>query len=406
MKFDIKKLVKILPICFFVMLSMVLLYGCIQKIESEETETNTTIQLKRIIATKSEVVETPIYVATRSKIDKIMFVGDIFFSDNVKNAYDKKGLDGVISKEYKEILDEGDIVMANLECAITDEEHNKADKDFVFALPEKYGKALKSLGINLVTIANNHILDYGEKALLNTIKVLGKNGITAIGAGKDIKQADEPFRIEIDGKKYAIFAASAVLPKDSWKAGENKPGISNGYNISAICEKIKKIRADVDKIIVYMHWGEELKEYANEMQVIYAHKLVDFGADLVIGSHPHVLQEIEYYKGVPIVYSLGNFIYGGNVKDTMILEAQFNYNYTSDGFVQLRIHPGISNYEKTTTFWNNQDRINKLKEIQKKISTCVIADNGYVVTFEQIEAELQRIASMSEAEKEENLGKE
>lgn len=409
MKFSIKRIYKIASIFI---LSLIIFSAC----ESKETETVNTVR-ETVLQTESvpEEVIYPldeqeeieeVYVATRSKIDKIMFVGDIFFSDNVKKAYDKDGIDGIISKEYKSILNDSDIVMANLECAITDKEHDPANKDFVFALPEKYAIGLKKLGIKLVTIANNHILDYGENALLNTIKVLSKNGITAIGAGKNAEQAEEPFFIEIDGKKYAIFAASAVLPKDSWKATENKPGIANGYDISFICDKMRKIRDSVDKIIVYMHWGEELKEYANELQVTFAHKLVDYGADLVIGSHPHVLQEIEYYNGVPIVYSLGNFIYGGNIKDTMILEAQFNYNYTSEGFVQLRVHPGRSSYEKTTWMWKNEERKNKLKEMQKKISTCVIADNGYVVTFEQINDELARLASMSETEREEYLNKE
>ena len=332
-------------------------------------------------------------VDTREKKDVFCFAGDVFLSKKPRAAYDEKGIDGIIDESYMKILKSSDFNVANLECSITDDIENAEDKTFTFALPTKYVNPIKEIGINLFTMANNHSLDYGTTAMLNTIKILDDNDILHIGAGKNLEEAKKAYIKEIEGKRYAFLAASAVLPSDNWKATDDRAGIFNGYDIRDLCEEIKIVKPYVDKVIVYMHWGRELETVSNTWQKQYARRIVDAGADLIVGAHSHTIQEIEYYKNVPIIYSLGNFIYGGTMRDTILVTATFDYSIDKAGQLQLQIFTGISSYERVKKDWNKEEIAVKIKELQDKSSTCYIGDNGYVFTMEQVAAALSSIES-------------
>lgn len=329
----------------------------------------------------------------REKKDVFCFVGDVFLSKKPRTAYDEKGLEGIIDDGYLKLLKDSDFNIANLECSITDDTENAEDKTFTFALPTEYVKPLKEVGFNLFTLANNHILDYGIDSMLNTIKILDENNFIHIGAGKNIEDAKKAYIKEIDGKRYAFLSASSVLPNDTWKATHDREGVFNGYDISELCDEVRNVKPFVDKVIVYMHWGRELETVSNTWQKQYARRIVDAGADLVVGAHPHMVQEIEYYKNVPIVYSLGNFIYGGTMRDTMLVTATFDYSLDKNGQLQLIVYPGISNYEKVRRYWKKEEIVAKIKELQDKSSTCYIGDNGYVFTMEQVAEALSSIAN-------------
>ena len=327
-------------------------------------------------------------VDIREKKDVFCFAGDVFLSKKPRAAYDEKGIDGIIDESYLKILKNSDFNIANLECSITDDIENAEDKTFTFALPTKYVNPIKEIGINLFTMANNHSLDYGTSAMLNTIKILDENDILHIGAGKNLEEAKKAYIKEIEGKRYAFLAASAVLPSDNWKATDERAGIFNGYDIRDLCEEIKIVKPYVDKVIVYMHWGRELETVSNTWQKQYGRRIVDAGADLIVGAHSHTIQEIEYYKNVPIIYSLGNFIYGGTMRDTILVTATFDYSIDKAGQLQLQIFTGISSYERVKKDWNKEEIAVKIKELQDKSSTCYIGDNGYVFTMEQVAAVL------------------
>jgi poly-gamma-glutamate synthesis protein (capsule biosynthesis protein) len=330
---------------------------------------------------------------TREKKDTFCFVGDVFLSKKPRTAYDDKGIEGIIDEGYLNILKDSDFNVANLECSITDDTENAENKIFTFALPTEYITPLKEVGFNLFTIANNHILDYGTDSMLNTIKALDENNFIHIGAGKNIEEAKTAYIKEIEGKRYAFLSASSVLPNDTWKATHDREGVFNGYDISELCDEVKKVKPFVDKVIVYMHWGRELETVSNTWQKQYARRIVDAGADLVVGAHPHMVQEIEYYKNVPIVYSLGNFIYGGTMRDTILVAATFDYSIDKNGQLQLIVYPGVSSYEKVKRYWKKEEIVVKIKELQDKSSTCYIGDNGYVFTMEQVAEALSNIAN-------------
>lgn len=372
-----------------------------KKAETTKAETTKeTMSKKAVVKKKVAPAEKP-NTATRSEIDKILIAGDIYFSKKTRAAYDEKGLNGIIDDKYIDIISSSDFFVANLECPITNQEESDIDidKEYYLSTPEKYVKAIKELGIDVMTIANNHILDFGKDAFINTMNILSKNGISFIGAGKNDAEARKPFIKTIRGKKYAFFAASAVVPDESWMASADTLGVSNGYDIATVCKDIGKYRKEVDFVIVYMHWGEELAVRSNSIQKTYAHKLIDFGADLVVGSHPHVTQEIEYYKGRPIVYSLGNFIYGSTSRETMLLEVTFDYHINEGGFMLLRIYPGISDYERTKSYLKYEDVNDFCKRMQDICNTCYIADNGYIFTVDAVEKALENTGNVEDKDK-------
>ena len=369
-------------------------------------ETKTIIEIENSIKDPFEDVIEPrenfISIKNRDKKDVFCFAGDVFLSERPRKAYDEAGIDGIIDEEYKKVLSDCDLSVANLECSITDDKENKEEKTFTFALPTKYISAIKEIGVDLFTLANNHILDYGVDAMFNTMKLLDENGILHIGVGENISEARSVYIKEIEGKRYAFIAASAVLPKDAWRAEKDRAGVYSGYDLAQLSEEIKIVKNYVDKVIVYMHWGKELDEVSNESQKKYAKIIVNAGADLIIGAHSHTVQEIEYIDGVPVVYGLGNFIYGGTMKDTILLTATFDYSDDENGELQLKIYPGISNYTKVRRYWESDIIDVKLKDMQDKCTTCYIDYEGnvydiYKINFDD-ETNIDEIESFDDKE--------
>lgn len=373
----------------------------INEIESttiEVTSETTTYEVNETEQSETEAIEIKPYnyddilkpsadfkkVSKREKKDVFCFVGDVYLSERPRNAYDLNGLDGIVDKGYQRLLSSSDFNIANLECSMTDDTENDiADKTFTFALPTKYVSALKEVGINLFTLANNHILDYGINSMLNTINVLDENGIYHIGAGKNLDSAKEVYIKEIDGKRYAFFSASGVLPAEDWKATNDRAGVFSGYELSSLCREIKLVKEYVDKVIVYMHWGRELEPISSSWQKYYGRRMIDAGADLVVGAHPHITQEIEFYNNVPIVYSLGNFIYGGTMRETMLLTATFDYSEDENGKLSIRIYPGVSNYSQVKKYWDKDVITYWVKRLEAISTNCFIDEEGNALAIDK-----------------------
>ncbi|WP_261381658.1 CapA family protein [Paenibacillus cremeus] len=254
---------------------------------------------------------------------KLSFVGDVMFASKVEELLQKNGYDYPF-KYVKQYLEKADIAVANLETPITTR-GSAQSKEYVYrsspaALPE-----LKKAGIDLVNLANNHSMDYGPDSLLDTLDHLDGQSLLHVGAGRTLQDAYKPVIVEQQGIKVAFLGFSRVVPEASWYAAKAKPGIAGTYDAKLPLEAIAAARAEADLVVVISHWGEERKERPNKTQTDLAHQYIDQGADLVIASHPHVLQGFEQYKGKWIAYSLGNFIFTTNENaetwDSMILEA-------------------------------------------------------------------------------------
>lgn len=279
---------------------------------------------------------------------QFVFAGDILLSDHVLNAYQKAGnIGGVVDSGFRQVIDASDIFMANEEFPFSTRGTPAEDKQFTFRVAPSTIFVFKELGIDIVTLANNHAIDYGTDALLDTCDTLDEAGISRVGAGKNLDEAKAPVILEAQGKKIGFLGASRVIPVGSWNATSTKPGMLTTYDPKILVDEIKKLRSQCDYLVVYVHWGIERKETPEDYQRSLGKQYIDAGADIVIGSHPHVLQGVEYYKGKPVVYSLGNFIFGSSIPKTALLKVQWDGEDS-----QLTFVPGTSSAGYTRVLEN------------------------------------------------------
>ena len=274
-----------------------------------------------------------------AKAVRLLFAGDVYLSDHVLEAYDAAGgIDGVLSQGYQAEIQAADYFVTNEEFPFSTRGTPAPDKQFTFRVHPEKVKLMQEMGIDLVTLANNHALDYGRDAMLDTIDTLDHAGIRHVGAGKNLTEARKPYIVELNGRTFAFIGATRVYPEADWAAGTDSAGMFSAYDGGAqLAEEVKAAKQQADYVIAYVHWGIEREETPNEVQKSIAHRLVDAGADLVVGAHPHVLQGIEYYQGVPIAYSLGNFVFGSSIPSTALLQAGVD-----DEGIRLRLIPGTS----------------------------------------------------------------
>ncbi len=248
----------------------------------------------------------------------LVFAGDVYLSDYVLAAYQQSGIQGILSKELRKELKQADVTMVNNEFPYSMRGTQALNKQFTFRVDPSYVRILSESGIDLVTLANNHVLDYGTDALLDTFHTLREAGISYAGAGNSLERAAKPIRKKANGHTFGFLAASRVFPTVSWNVENAQPGVFSAYDPSRLLAAVKDARAECDFLCVYVHWGIERSTTPEEYQVTLAHALIDAGADAVIGAHPHVLQGVEFYNGKPIFYSLGNFIFYQNIEQTAI----------------------------------------------------------------------------------------
>lgn len=252
------------------------------------------------------------------------FVGDVLLTDTVGDVMKQNGYDFPYKKLTSE-LQAADFTIANLESPFTDK-GQKQTKEYVYRSSPLALPALMQAGVDMVNLANNHIMDYGQVGLVDTMDYLDHAGMMRVGAGHDDQEAYKPVIVEKKGRKIAVFGFSRVVPAVSWYAAKGHPGVAGVYDSKRALEAIKKAREEVDLIVVIAHWGEERKDLHNKIQTDLAHSFIDAGADLIVGGHPHVLQGFEQYKGKWIAYSMGNFIFttradAPNTWDSGILNA-------------------------------------------------------------------------------------
>ena len=213
--------------------------------------------------------------------------------------------------DTKATLSTADITVGNLECPISSRGQPE-QKTYTFRAPPAAGEALALAGFDLVSLANNHTLDYGPLALQDTLNILASHNIHAVGAGMNAVEAYAPVYIEIDGLQLAFLAYADIPPADydylSWEAGMDKPGIAWAHP-DLIREGVIAAKKEADVVIVLVHNGYEIVQKVSKQQQEIAHLAIESGASLVIGSHPHVLQRIETYLHGIIFYSMGNFVF-------------------------------------------------------------------------------------------------
>ncbi len=234
-------------------------------------------------------------------------VGDIMLAGSARPVLEREGYDLPFAAT-KSILAGSHITIGNLEAPITRGGREFTGKRFRFRSPPQTAKALRDAGFTVLTLANNHILDFGSAGLAETLSHLDASGIRYTGAGADLAAARAASIVEAQGKRVAFLAYSLTYPAEFY-AGKRRPGTAPGF-APLVKSDIEAARRKADYVIVSFHWGRELAVKPQRYQVSAARWAIDAGADVVLGHHPHVLQGVERYRHGVIFYSLGNFAFG------------------------------------------------------------------------------------------------
>jgi len=257
---------------------------------------------------------------------ELVATGDIMLARTVEERMNQYGSLYPFQAVYH-LLQGADIAVGNLETPFT-VHGNPADKRFIFRAHPEHIPILRTVGFDVLSLANNHVLDFPSDSMDDTLAALEDLGIATVGAGRG-EAPHLPVVLEVKGIKVAFLAFAA--PR--WRGSPEVPTATDLEANAAVAwaepEPVRKAvaqaREEADLVIVLLHMGTEYEAQANQQQRTVAHAAVEGGAALVIGHHPHVLQDVEIYHGVPIVYSLGNFVFDMDViertRDTAILRA-------------------------------------------------------------------------------------
>jgi poly-gamma-glutamate capsule biosynthesis protein CapA/YwtB (metallophosphatase superfamily) len=271
----------------------------------------------------------------------LRFAGDCLLADYYDRAVEE---DCDHAFRNFSLLRDADIAMVNLECPITDRGVRQT-KPFTFRMRPRCAPTIADAGIDIVNLANNHIYDFGRDGLFDTMMYLDSLGVQHTGAGRTAEEAHRGVIHDIRGVRLGFlgYYGGGEAPA-AW--GKN-PGVAD-RNIAAISRDIKRMRREdsVQFIVVNFHWGVEKAQYPQPPQVSFARAVIDAGADAVIGHHPHVLQGIERYRNGVIVYSLGNFIFGGNSRASYST-ALFQIRLTRHGAEYDVIPVGVDRWRAT-----------------------------------------------------------
>ncbi len=239
----------------------------------------------------------------------LAFGGDVHFEGQLRARLNtpKTALGPVAS-----ILRKADLSMVNLETAITTGGTPAPGKQFTFRAPATAFTALKAAGVDVVSMANNHGMDYMETGLADSLKAIKQTKFPTVGIGRNAKAAYAPYRTTVKGNRIAILGATQVLDDHlipAWTATDAKGGLASAKEVPRMVQAVKQARKGSDLVIVHLHWGEELNPCPLPRQKELARQLVDAGADAVVGGHAHIPLGGGYLDDAYIHYGLGNFVF-------------------------------------------------------------------------------------------------
>lgn len=304
---------------------------------------------------------------------KFCAVGDVLLDRGVRKTIENNGI-CYLFDEVQSYIQQHDLAFFNLECPLTNA-GSKAPllKRFSFRGDVDAVAQLRKVGFNIASIANNHTIDWGRVGFAETWNVLTQGGIFPVGGGCNQREAIKPVLLKKNNLTFAFFGSvSFLLEGLAYNDDQWGPAYAD---IDSLVKEIKAINNFVDYVIVSFHWGDENSPLPNNQQKDYAHKVVDAGADLVIGHHPHVLQSIEVYKDRLILYSLGNFVFDNKSEDqtqTVIFSCLFEKHKIS----QNRIYP--------LEIKNNRPQKTNKEKAQEIINSLAKRSKGYGTRLKRI----------------------
>lgn len=338
--------------------------------------------LQELYASGAFSPEDKVYVreAANPQEVSVVFAGDILFDDNyaIMARMKQRGgaIEGSISADMLEVMRGADIFMVNNEFPYSSRGEPTPDKMFTFRGRPEYASYLQDMGADIVSLANNHASDYGTVSLTDTLDILNAMEMPCVGAGRNVEEAARPAYFVVNGLKIAFLSATQIerMENPATKgAGPDSPGVFRCLQIDRLLEEIRRAKQISDFVIVYIHWGTESTDEIDWAQKEQAPKIAEAGADLIIGDHPHVLQPLGYSMDVPVVYSLGNFLFNSKAQDTCLVKAVLDGN----GLKSLQFIPGRQ--EDCSVSMHHGAEKERVLSYMRSISPGVAIDaEGYV----------------------------
>jgi poly-gamma-glutamate synthesis protein (capsule biosynthesis protein) len=259
------------------------------------------------------------------------FAGDVLLDDSYAVMYRYKlrgsSVEDTFSASLLERMRSADVFMLNSEFPFSTRGTPLEDKQFTFRANPSNVSIYEELGVDVVSLANNHAFDYGEDALLDTFDTLETAGIPYVGAGRNIDEAMKPVYFVANGIKIAVVSATQIernSTPDTKEATQTSAGVLRCMDETKLLAVIDEAKANSDFVILYIHWGTESVEDTDWLQDKQAPDYANAGVDLIIGDHPHCLQKLDSVSGVPVAYSLGNYWFNSKTIDTCLIEVGIN----------------------------------------------------------------------------------
>ncbi len=293
----------------------------------------------------------------------LTFGGDVSLDDNWANMgalrSRPQGILDCLSPDLVSEMQSADITMINNEFPYSKRGEPLPDKQFTFRANPERVDILHQIGVDIVSLANNHAYDFGPDALVDSLDVLRNAGIPYVGAGKNIEEASAPVYIIANGMKIAYVSATQIERvdnPDTKEATQTEPGVLRTRNPEKFLEVIRTAEKNSDFVIVYVHWGSENVALVEQNQRDLATQYVLAGADLIMGDHSHCLQGFEYIESVPVLYSLGNFWFNSKTVDTCLIKVQLDPS--SGTIASYQMLPAIQqNCTTSLVHGNEKERI-------------------------------------------------
>lgn len=335
-----------------------------------------------VLLDEEYMVEHNIYAkeATNEDYITISFAGDILFDPNYSVMATLQQNGGHISNGIKPDviaeMESADIMMINNEFPYTDKGTPIQGKKFTFRASPSSVSYLQDLGVDIVSLANNHAYDYGEQGFVDTLQTLKDARIPYVGAGMNEEEALKPVYYIINNMKIAFVSATQIEKgdyPDTKGATKEAPGVFRCWNAEKLLQVVAEAKENSDFVIVYIHWGTENQEATDWAQDEQAPQIAAAGADLIIGNHPHLLQKIDVINTTPVIYSLGNFWFNSKTVDTGIVKVTID----REGLQSFQFIPCLQSSCKTTLLTGEEKTrvLNKMRAMSGKVQ---IDEDGYV----------------------------
>lgn len=311
----------------------------------------------------------------------LCFAGDVSLADGSvpAQALASRGLEGCFDQTLLDAMAQADLMCLNSEFSFTTRGEQQ-DKNYTFRADPDLISVYQELGVDLAVLANNHVYDYGETGLQDTLDTFRSAGLPYVGAGENIAEASAIFYAELDGCTVAYIAGCRVeWAAETRGATESQSGVFRTAESNAlICQRIAEAKEKADFVVVYEHWGMEGDTVLEEYQTDSGREFIDAGADVVVGDHPHVVQGIEWYNGKPIFYSMGNYWFSSMARYTMLLQIELRRDDTGATSTDFRLVPAWTEGGRVSALTDGDSQRAFYDYLEGISVNAAISDDGLV----------------------------